>query len=304
MSKIITVFGATGQQGGSVVRALLADPQLSQEFKIRGVTRDVSKPAAKALAEQGVELVSADMSSPETAGPAVKGAHTVFLVTNFWESMSADTEIAQGKAVADASKAAGVKHIIFSSLINVNDATDGRLPNISHFDGKADIEAYINSIGLPGTFFQPGFFMSGFLQTFRAGDDGSYTWAWPEGTAKAKVPLFDPVADTGNYVKIAIKGFPDRVGSRIHAAVRYYTVDEIVDEWQEVTGKTLKFVQLPHDTWKSYLPAPVAQELLENMLLLADVGYYAGADLAETNKLLDEPATTWRQYVEANKSKW
>jgi uncharacterized protein YbjT (DUF2867 family) len=152
MSKILTVFGATGNQGGSVIKSILADPVLSKEWKIRGVTRDTSKPAAQKLAQQGVELVSADMSSAEAARPAVTGAHTVFLVTNFWESMSRETEVAQGKAVTDACKEAGVKHIVFSSLRNVTEITNGRLPNVSHFDGKAEIEEYIRASGVPASF--------------------------------------------------------------------------------------------------------------------------------------------------------
>lgn len=113
------------------------------------------------------------MSSAEAAAPAVQVAHTVFLMTNFWETMSADTEIAQGKAVTDACKAAGVKHLIFSSLINNTEASKGRLPNIAHFDGKAKIEAYIRQSGVPATFVLPGMFMNAYFDTVRRGDDGT-----------------------------------------------------------------------------------------------------------------------------------
>ena len=140
------------------------------------------------------------MSSPEAAAPAVNGAHTVFLVTNFWETMSAETEISQGKAVTDASKAAGVQHLIFSSLINTNEASKGRLPNISHFDGKANIEQYIRKSGVPATFVLPGLFMSGLLSAIRKGEDGSYTYALPVSGETAQVPLFDAAADMGMYL--------------------------------------------------------------------------------------------------------
>ncbi|KAK3059618.1 hypothetical protein LTS18_010424 [Coniosporium uncinatum] len=83
MTKVITVFGATGIQGGSVIKAILADQSLTKEFSIRGVTRDVSKPNAQALAKQGVDLVTADMNSKESITSAIKGSHTVFLVTNY-----------------------------------------------------------------------------------------------------------------------------------------------------------------------------------------------------------------------------
>jgi uncharacterized protein YbjT (DUF2867 family) len=139
------------------------------------------------------------MSSAEAAAPAVQGAHSVFMVTNFWESMSEKVEIAQGKAVTDASKAAGVKHLIFSSLINVSDASGGRLPHVTHFDGKAKIEQYIRGSGIRSTFVQPGLFMSGFFGFFRKQEDGSLAWAMPEGVKpdEAQFPMFDAASDTG-----------------------------------------------------------------------------------------------------------
>jgi uncharacterized protein YbjT (DUF2867 family) len=140
------------------------------------------------------------MSSKESVAPAVKGAHTVLLVTNFWESQSADVEMSQGKAVADASKAAGVKHLIFSSLIHVKEASKGRLTHVTHFDGKADIEKYIRNSGVPSTFVLPGFFMSNLFSSFTKNDDGSFTYALPIDGDKGQLPIFEPVADTGMFV--------------------------------------------------------------------------------------------------------
>ena len=137
------------------------------------------------------------MSDPKSIADAIESSHSVFLMTNFWESMSADTEVAQGKAVADACKAAGVQHLIFSSLINTTEASKGRLPNISHFDGKAKIEEYIRSIEVPATFVMPGMFMSGYFDVIRKGEDGNFALALPVSEDKAQIPLFDTVSDTG-----------------------------------------------------------------------------------------------------------
>ncbi|KAF2666513.1 NmrA-domain-containing protein [Microthyrium microscopicum] len=93
MSKLLTVFGATRNQGGSVIRRVLDSPELSNTWKFRGITRDVSKPAAVALREKGVEMVTADMNGKESLTKPVKDSAAVFGVTNFWLSMSADTEI-------------------------------------------------------------------------------------------------------------------------------------------------------------------------------------------------------------------
>jgi len=142
----------------------------------------------------------ADLNSPESLAPALEGAHACFLVTNFWEIFSAEKEIQQGKNVADAAKKAGVKHLIASTLLNVTEASKGRLPNISHFDGKAKIEEYIRESGVPATFIWPGMFMTAYYDSLRKNQDGVYQLALPVSDEKARLPLFDPAGDTGMVV--------------------------------------------------------------------------------------------------------
>lgn len=243
------------------------------------------------------------MSSVDAAAPAVNGAHSVFLVTNFWETASADTEFAQGKAVTDAAKAAGVKHIIASTLIDVTEASKGRLPGVTHFDSKAKIEQYIRQSGVPATFFMPGFYMENFLSMIKKNEDGSYTLSLPVSGDKAKIPIFDTAQDTGLFVKAALKQ-ESPSGKRILAATDYVTPDTLVSEFSEVLSKPTNFFSAPADVFKSFLPPAHAQELLENMQLLEDPGYYAGADLSESQGLLDAKPTPWKAFVEANKQKW
>ncbi|KAM4065033.1 nmrA-like family protein [Hirsutella rhossiliensis] len=304
MSKILTVFGATGNQGGSVVRAILGDAAFSSQFKIRAVTRNATKPAARALQAMGAKVVAGNMSTFESVAPALQGAHTVFLATNFWESTNAATEISQGKAVADAAKAAGVKHLIFSSLINATDASNGRLSRISHFDSKAKIEQYIRDSGIPSTFVLPGWYASNFFQAIQKSEDGSYLLPAPVDVDKAKIPILDVVADTGKFVKAAIKHHPKYVGKHIYAATNYYSPSQLLAEFSEVMGKPAKAVQIPQEAFKAYLPPPIAQEMLENFLLTENPGYYGGAGLSESLSLLDETPTTWREFVDKNKAKW
>ena len=101
---IIVVFGATGKQGGSVIETILADPSTKSKYKLRGVTRDVSKPASKALTEQGVEMVAADMDDEAAVIKAIQGAYGVFAVTDYWAKMDGPLEIRQGKKMVDAAK--------------------------------------------------------------------------------------------------------------------------------------------------------------------------------------------------------
>lgn len=303
MSNILTVFGATGNQGGSVIKTILADPVLSKKWKIRGVTRDTSKPAAKELAASNVEMVSADMTTVESALPAVQGAHTVFLVTNFWETMSRDVEVGQGKAVTDACKQAGVQHLIYSSILNITELSKGKLTGLSHFDGKADIEAYVRASGLSCTFVLVGFFMSNFFQFFSKQGD-KYVLAVPMDPVKAQYPLIDTAEDVGKFVKAAITHHPSTEGRRILAAQDYYTAPQIMQEFTEVTGQKAEVVRVPEDTFKSFIPAPAAEEMLQNMQLLEDPGYYGGESLEPSLALLDEKPTTWKEFVAKNRGKW
>ncbi|KAK9431019.1 hypothetical protein V1505DRAFT_369753 [Lipomyces doorenjongii] len=296
MSRLLVVFGATGNQGGSVIRHVLADQTLSKEFKIRGITRDTTKPAAKQLIEKGVEVVTGNMSDANSLAAAVKGADTVFLVTNFWETASKATEVAQGKSVADACKASGVQHLVFSSLINTTEASHGRLSNIHHFDGKAEIEEYIRGLNVPATFFLPGTFMTSFKDMIRKQDDGSYLFTLPVGD-NARLPLFDPAGDTGLFVKAIIKNRSTLLGKRVYGATDYYSPTRMVQEFSEVTGNVANFVQIPAETFKSFLHPAVAQEIYENMELLADPGYYAGASLESSLALLDQPPKSWKAFV-------
>src|SRR5690606_30488805 len=127
--KIIAVLGATGAQGGGLCRAILADP--SGGFACRAITRDPSKDKAKALADQGAEVIAADLDDAESLKKAFAGAHGVFVVTNFWEHFSGEKEKAQAKNAADAARAAGVKHVIWSTLEDTRKllpADDQRMP--------------------------------------------------------------------------------------------------------------------------------------------------------------------------------
>ena len=152
------------------------------------------------------------MSSKSSLAEAIKGSHTVFLVTTpDFMSGQPSQELVHGKNVADVAQEAGVQHLIFSSLLHVRETTNGRLKHVLHFDMKADVERYIRSTGLPSTFVLPGYFMSNFtaLQMLKKGDDGVYTLAYPVNS-KAEFPLLDTAPDIGEYQ------FSDKL-MRLHA---------------------------------------------------------------------------------------
>src|SRR5258708_35194711 len=149
-NKIIAVSGATGQQGGAVARILLAGG-----WPVQGVTRDVHKPAAQALRALGAEIVAGDMDDRAELDAACKGLYGVFSVQNYWlPNVQYEGEIKQGKNVADAAKAAGVQHLVYSSVGSAH-----RGMGQKHFDSKWIIEQYIHALDVPYTILRPVAFM-------------------------------------------------------------------------------------------------------------------------------------------------
>lgn len=265
------------------------------------------------------------MSSHEDVVKAVYGAHTVYLVTNFWETMSAKPEIVQGKIVTDACKEAGVTHLIFSSLINASKATEGRLVNITHFDGKAKVEEYIRESGIPASFVMPGIFMSELFSVIRKQDDGSLILAIPV-PPETVAPFIDASIDTGehsyvseywflndwritgNFVRAALQHPPADNANVIYASSNYYSFEKIAADFESVTGIPLKVVTVPGDMFKSFLaaslPPDMVHEIYENLILLEGPGYYAGADLTRSLELLSEKPVTVREFIEKNREHW
>ena len=135
MSKILVVFGAAGQQGGSIIDFVINDSELSSQYSLRGVTRDPSKPAAQALQQKGVHVVSGDADDKESLKQAMQGSHTVFATTvTIYDEHTKSREIAQGKALADAAVAAGAQYIIWSTLPHLGKISGGKYQHIDAFE--------------------------------------------------------------------------------------------------------------------------------------------------------------------------
>jgi uncharacterized protein YbjT (DUF2867 family) len=239
--KIIAVTGATGSQGGGLVRAILADP--NGGFAARAITRDTGKDKAKALSAAGAEVVSGDLDSVESLKKAFAGAHGVYAVTNFWEHFSGEKEIQQAKNIAEAAKAAGVKHVIWSTLEDTRklmSADDTRMPilqgkyRVPHFDAKAEADAAF--AGLPTTFLLASFYWDN-LYLFglapKKDDKGVYSWAFPMGTAKLAGIDKD---DIGKAAYGIFKGGSQYIGKTIGLAGEYLSFDEMSQKLSKGLG--------------------------------------------------------------------
>ena len=175
MAKVITVFGATGAQGGPIARALLT----TEGFKVRAVTRNPDSEKAKALKEAGAEVVKADLGDISSVDAALHGAYGAFVVTNheFGSEAAYDLEVQQGKAAVTAALRAGVKHYVFSSLDPVKDKTGKSCP---HMDSKAEVEKHLVTSGVPYSVVRYPFYFENFINNPpKKQEDGTFNITLP-----------------------------------------------------------------------------------------------------------------------------
>jgi uncharacterized protein YbjT (DUF2867 family) len=302
MSKLLVVFGATGQQGGSIVDYVVNDPELPKEYTLRGVTRDPSTPAAQALRQKGVEVVKGDVDDKESLKQAMQGAHTVFAVTvTVYDHLTKQREISQGKEMADAAVAAGVHYLIFSSLSHAGKISGGKLQKVDHFDSKAEVEEYVRSLPIQSAFFAPGSFMQNFGAAMAPHPAGDGTYALSNFIKpETQFPLIDTAGDTGKYVG-AILAEPEKYQGKVFsAATGLYSLNEIVQQMSKTTGKTVKYNQLPESVFRGLLPPASADHLVEMFLYIENYGYYGPQtkELVEwTAKQARGKLTTLEEYL-------
>ena len=192
--RIIAVVGATGAQGGGLVRAILNDK--NGPFTARAITRNASSDKAKALADGGAEVVTADLDDVKSLRQAFEGAHGAFCVTNFWEHFKPEKELSQARNMAQAAKDAGVKHVIWSTLEDTRKSiplSDDRMPTlmgkykVPHLDAKGEADGIFTEMGVPTTFLVTSFYWDNFIHFGmgpKKGADGKLAITLPMGTKK------------------------------------------------------------------------------------------------------------------------
>jgi len=198
--QMITVFGGTGLQGGGVAHALLD----LGEFGVRVVTRSPAGDVARALAARGVEVFKADLLQPGSLGAALRGAYGAFVVTNFWDPQQGTREFEIAKAAVTAAWTAGVEHLIWSTLPDVDRLSHGRM-KLPHFTGKARVDAVVDAAGFARhTFVQAPFYFQNLIGSFRPQvlPDGRRGWTIPMDPAAPVIHAGD-VNDVGRAVAAA-----------------------------------------------------------------------------------------------------
>jgi uncharacterized protein YbjT (DUF2867 family) len=307
--KIIAVIGATGTQGGGLARAILDDP--NGGFGVPAITRDTSKDAAKALQSKGAEVVSANLDDVESLKKAFAGAHGVYAVTNFWEHFSAEKEKVQAKNIADAAKAAGVKHVIWSTLEDtrkVMSADDTRMPmlqgkyRVPHFDAKAEADEFFQ--GVPTTFLLTTFYWDN-LYMFglapKKNEQGGYQWAFPMGDKKLAGIAAE---DIGKVAYGIFKAGSQYIGKKVGIYGEALSISEMGDKLSKGIGIPAPYYHAAEaDEYRGY-GFPGADEMGNMFQYYRDFDkeFFSLRDLG-TAKSLNPQLQNFDQFVAKNKDK-
>jgi uncharacterized protein YbjT (DUF2867 family) len=263
----VVVFGATGAQGGGLARAILADPL--RRFRLRAVTRNPQSPAARALATAGAEVVVADLDDSASVRRAMAGASGAYCVTNFWEHLSPGKEIAQAHHMAAAAAAAGVRHVIWSTLEDTREyisLASGRLPVlmdrylVPHFDGKGEANRAFTDRGVPTTLLYTSFYWDNLIHFGmqpQRGPDGRLRFVLPMGDAK--LPGI-AAADIGACAFGIFARGGDLVGKSIGIAGEHLTGAQMAAELARALGEPVTHVALDADEYRA-LAFPGAADL-------------------------------------------
>lgn len=286
--RTILVTGATGNQGGAVARQLLQ----RGNFAVRAFVRDSNKPAAQALQQAGAELVIGDFSDRASLDRALQGVYGVFSLQTFLKEGGLEAEIRDGKTVADAAKAAGIQHFVYSSVGSAE-----RNTGIPHFDSKFQVEEYIRSLDLPYTILRPVFFFYNYASMRPMVEQGALPQPLSPETKLQQLSE----EDYGAMVAEVFDRPTEFLNREIEVASVEMTMTEIAAAFSQVLGRSVTYQQIPFEAFEQQ----AGEEVTTMYRWFERVGY--AADLAQLQR--DFPAPTdfesylrdrgWAKSVEA-----
>jgi uncharacterized protein YbjT (DUF2867 family) len=246
--RVIAVVGATGAQGGGLVRAILNDK--NGPFTARAITRNPNSDKAKALADAGAEVVAADLDDVKSLKKAFEGAHGAFCVTNFWEHFKPEKEISQARNMAQAAQDAGVHHVIWSTLEDTRKSipvSDDRMPTlmgkykVPHFDGKGEADAVFTELGVPTTFLVTSFYWENFIYFGmgpKKGADGKLAITLPMGSKK--LPSI-AAEDIGKTAYAIFEEGDEMIGQTVGVAGGHLTGAQMAKSLSKALGQPVSY---------------------------------------------------------------
>jgi len=259
VKKIITVFGATGAQGGGLVRAIATDSK--SEFSVRAVTRDINSDKAKALAKLGAEVVYGDLGDAASVHKALEGAYGAFFVTFYWAHFSPEQEKTEAALFAKAAKEAGIKHAIWSTLEDTRELVplhDNRMPTlmhkykVPHFDAKGESNQQFKNAGVPTTFFHASFYWDNFIffgSGPKRGEDGKLALTLPIGDAKM---AGIGAEDIGKCAYGIFKNGKEYIGKNVGVAGEHLSGQQMAEALSKALGETVVYNKIPAAIYRSF----------------------------------------------------
>jgi uncharacterized protein YbjT (DUF2867 family) len=306
--KIIAVIGATGAQGGGMVRAIQADK--SGSFAARAITRNPNAEKAQALRAAGVEVVGADIDKPETLGKAFAGAYGAFCVTNFWEHFSAEREVTQARNMAQAAKTAGLQHVIWSTLEDTRKwvpLEDNRMPTLQgkykvpHFDGKGEADQIFRDLGVPTTFLLTAFYWENLIY-FGAGPQRG-----PDGILAITFPMDEKklpsiaVGDIGKAAYGIFKRGREFINKTVGIAGEHLSGGEMAGALSRALGQEVRYNNVPPEVYRSF-GFPAADDLGNMFQFKRDFNeYFRGARDLGFSRTLNPELQTFEQWLAKHK---
>ena len=305
--KVIAVVGATGAQGGGLVRAILADP--SGGFAARAITRNTRSDKARALAGLGAEVVGADLDDAESLAAVFAGAHGAFCVTNFWEHFSPEKELAQAGALARAVRETGVSHVVWSTLEDTRrfvPLDDDRMPTlmgeykVPHFDAKGEANALFATSGVPTTFFHTSFYWDNLIHFGmepKRGADGKLAFVLP--MADRKLPGI-AVEDIGRCAYGVFQRGGELAGKTIGVAGEHLTGVEMAAGLSRALGEEVAYAYVPPEVYRTF-GFPGADDLANMFQFIRDFSddFCTLRDL-ELSRSLNPALQTFDAWLAAN----
>ena len=308
--KIIAVMGATGSQGGGVVRAIQSDP--GGGFKARAITRDPNSDKAKALKDLGAEVVAADIDDEASLRKAFTGAYGAYCVTFFWAHFSPEKEQQNARNMANAAKAAGLQHVIWSTLEDTRKwipLSDNRMPTLQgkykvpHFDAKGEVNHVFTDAGVPTTFLNTTFYwdnMYMFGMGPAKGQDGNYTITFPMGNHKLSGIAAE---DIGGCAYGIFKKGKEMTGKTVGIAGEHLTGAQMAEKLSKALGIKCSYNAVTPEAYRGF-GFPGAEDLGNMFQFYSDFeDYFVGARNIEATRALNPQLQSFDQWLAKNKSK-
>ena len=308
--QVITVFGATGAQGGGLARSILADHD--GPFAVRAVTRDTSSPAARTLAAAGAEVVAADLGDAAAVARALDGAYGAFFVTFFWAHFSPERELAEARTMAGAARQAGIRHAIWSTLEDTRrwvPLAESRMPTlmgkykVPHFDAKGEADQFFRDAGVPTTFLLTSFYWDNLIHFGmgpKAGADGVLEFVLPMGNAKLPGIAAE---DIGRCTHGVFRRRDEFVGQTVGIAGEHLTGAEMATALTRALGREVRHADVPPEVYRGF-GFPGADDLGNMFQFNRDFSAeFCAARSVERSRALNPGLQSFAQWLARNASR-